>query len=447
MMLDSPKHSVSGESTVRDDDSEHMSCQGEDQGTSENEDDDELLDELFQEILEEEDKKEEDEQDDEDSGHVTDEIEDEDQPSETDGLSLNVFDMTAKHKVPSGGASGELARVYEKGGEGINKPMDLGKCSGSERLILPPMNRELGEKLYRGEYGKAKTFTTASQMMAKNLSASYGQHDTAQFRAWVDIDGKLKQPHKFLPSSEEMYEQTKIDNFSVKAAPAGNKNPRGHLYGYMNALGLERSDRSRTNQDHLKYKVISKTEKNAEYLVKTANLHLCDIEFVWEFLRITCTWKHDGRVTVDDDSGKHKLEKHLKEKFRDCIQRLGCGENINEAIKHALRLDLIDIDPFTNLHGTLNSDQYKQNLLSAGHEVKHKHKCGKNTVKTTWIETAPGLKKQIKAYNKFIETLEQDSVRNSIGSKVGKLLNASTSDLQTDMFNSMFYQHGITRYD
>jgi hypothetical protein len=147
--------------------------------------------------------------------------------------------------------------------------------------------------------------------------------------------------------------------------------------------------------------------------------------------------------------GQRKLVSDIvmKEIYNVCpddIERLGLEDyHLLKAISFGINIQIVDLDITTDFRGTLNATQIRQNMEECGIPESNNSQAGKNCVSRETFDIENGVTMRAKVYDKIIESVEQDSVSNTIGDKTGLILNPSMPGLRRD-----FIKHqdvGLTR--
>jgi len=328
--------------------------------------------------------------------------------------------------------------VMERGGEGIDQEMRLGRnIFDTDDVILAPMRKD--ETLIRVTAGRHESYNSSVHHAVMELAVRHGANDLADHQPALFADGSRRpaMPIESLPDSKPYFDNMIFSDIY---------NNKANIIDYAKGFGKTQGNFDKEKPDAPKWKRVNlqpgcKNKKTGRQTWKLAmaDVSLADGLFMLAvYLFAKKEWDgEDGTLftwLLHDERQQHK--KRLEVTIEDLVK------SVRIAYDPEFRIE--DVDITIDFPGTLHASDYVQKLKCAGYTIIN-HMCGKQCVKCI----PPGHNGVIiKVYNKITETMQQGKARDdAIKCKVAKLLSPSTDGLNKNTLTEKYHNNGITRLE
>lgn len=338
----------------------------------------------------------------------------------------------------------ELKNLIEKGGPGINEPLELGQNLRGVPQVVPAMTES--DKLEQIAKNKCWTFQAQAVRCAQQLACrmpSSQSNDVAPFLPSHDLDGNRRSP----PPLD--FVSKKNDEFIDTIIAVGDTNNKGPVIDYFSYFNLRENgtldDGNKISVKGFSSKHCVQTQGGAmkkvcKWKIMTADVPLKKMRCLYEVYCFGMKW----RKNPDNDT---MLLEFVKRYSSDQWSESAQFSDITKAAElvRDSKVTLLEWDMTEDIRGTLDPEVFKQIAKNAGYEIEEDARCGRNCVK---IRNPSDTSYKPKAYNKVAETMQQGAVRDQgVSCKFDKLVAPSTNGLKDKIYDPEYYNHGITRLE
>ena len=335
----------------------------------------------------------------------------------------------------------DFEAMLEKGGPGIDQPMELGKnVRGTAMMTIPPMGE--GDKpLIQVRRKGHKSYNSSMHHVFTHLMARTGLNETGDYQPARDSTGK-KRPiisaelfnypsdmfcDNMIVVGDGDFQDTVIEGFGVFRLTRGNKDHTKRI----SVTGVRRI----RPLGHVG--PLERGEGQRPWKVAAADVPLDTIDLFLRTYLFGLTWdKNLGSITIWAET------EFVKPLLADLQISTGALVTFIEHVAEG-RFRIIDFDLTKDVPGTLHSEDFKRAVTSAGHKLHAATTCGLSCVKYD-VKGHDGV--TMKDYNKIAETMQQGTPRkDDISCKFARLLTPSTVGLTTKLCDTAYNENGLTR--